>query len=142
MITSHIINNIEYVGGQSSFNTNLAVGANYSVLNQTAVGDNGSAVLTVSGDSSVDTNTAGNYSVIYSAIDDDLVTHDVTENVIVAVQSSTDSFNDGSQDRYGNDTSGTVYQTLVQQAQAGNPPSAQSSALFDENALDPYEIGR
>ncbi len=46
----------------------------------------------------------------------------------------------GDKDKFGNDTSSTEYKTLVQDAQSGTPPKETNSALFDEQALDPYEV--
>jgi len=53
-----------------------------------------------------------------------------------------ESFIDGSQDRFGNDTSGTTYETSVQGTQADPVIVADEvqSGYFDENGLDPYEL--
>jgi len=148
MITSHIVDGIEYVGGASSFTTNLTVGDSYSVKTQSGIGDNvgggsGNATLSISGDGSVDTGTVGSYPVTYSAVDDDLVSHDVTENVIVAAAPSNDlgtDFRDGSKLRDGTDVSGTYYETAVQNSGTlTDAERAKIAAVIDENALDPYE---
>jgi hypothetical protein len=142
MITSHIVDNIEYVGGASGFSTNLTVGDVYTQKTQTATADNGTAVLTISGN--VDVNTAGTYPVIYSAVDDDLVSHDVTESVIVAVVVPNDletDFKNGSKLRDGTDVSGTYYETAVQNAGSlTDSERAKTAAIQDESALDPYEV--
>ena len=135
-ILTHDVN-----GNTTNFNTNLTVGDSWTVGTQTATADNGTVVYSIVGDTAVDTATAGTYPVQYSAEDDDNTPDVITESVIVAaapaIPTDTEKFIDGSQDRFGNDTSGTGYETVVQ-----TPPATEvQSGIFDENAIDPYELG-
>ena len=48
-----------------------------------------------------------------------------------------DDFIAGSKDRFAEDTTGSKYEELVQD---NSKIEAVNSALFDEEALDPYEV--
>jgi hypothetical protein len=134
-ITNHVVG-----GNSSDFSSTLANGGVYTELSQTADGSNGSVQYSITGQN-FDASVAGNYNVDYSAEDDDFNPDVITDTVTVlpaqASGDNTEKFINGEEDRFGNDTTGTRYETTVQ-----NPPADENQAgYFDENAFDPYELG-
>ena len=60
---------------------------------------------------------------------------------VVAPEGTIDTtFDLGDESRTGVDTSGTTYDQVVDAASAGTEVSPTQAALFDEGALDPYEV--
>lgn len=108
----------------------------------TAIADDGTTDVssTVTGPvPSPDTNLVGTQNLVYTLpADGTNVATEITKTfklIVTANPTNTEKFINGSQDRYGNDTTGTTYESAVQ-----NPPADEFlSGLFDENSIDPYE---
>lgn len=91
---------------------------------------------------SPDVNQVGTQTLVYTlpAIKDEVV-QEITETFTLIVEaapvvSDIEKFIDGSKDRYGNDITNKAFKDAVQ-----NPPAGEDlSSLFDEEALDPYEL--
>ncbi len=137
-ITNHLV-----AGNSSDYFNNITVGDTYTEATQTADSDTTGLSFSVSG-SGIDTSIIGSYNVIYSANDDDGVPSVIQESVMVAAIDypvDPEDFVMGNIDRYGNDLTGTVFELTAKLMDSGaiTEIPAYQSALFDENAFDPYE---
>ncbi len=137
-ITNHLV-----AGNSSDYFNNITVGDTYTEASQTANSDTTGLAFSVSG-SGVDTSVIGSHNVIYSANDDDGIASVIQETVMVAAVSypvDPEDFVMGDIDRYGNDLSGTVFELTAKLMDSGaiTELPVYQSALFDENAYDPYE---
>ena len=126
----------------------IAEGGSFSTPTFTATDDSSGVIASpiVTGPvPAVDVNTTGSQSLVYTlttANADVAIDTPATYTLTVTATSTgvdASGFKAGSNDRYGNDTSGTTYETTVTGASSGTVEYAQS-AYFSEQGLDPYEV--
>lgn len=133
-VLTHLVGGVNYVGASSlAITTEYIVGSTFTALTQSGTAT-GVYAQSVTGAGAVNMNVAGTYTVTYTATDDGLLPHTVTQTV--SVEKATGDFLNGSELRDGRDVTGSVYEGLVRDGEA--PETA--SAYFDEQALDPYEV--
>ncbi len=134
----------EVDGNTASFTSELAYGGTYTVLEQSATGDDGVIVYTVTEDDLVDTINPGLYEVYYTATDDGGVpgSNTITNHITVLAPTGVvdTPFDLGLVGRDGRDLSGTTYHSSVAGVISGTPAKPAQSAYFSETALDPYEV--
>ena len=89
----------------------------------------------------VDVNVVGTQTLEYTlTVDNANVAREITAYYTLTVTeqpSFIDKFMNGSKDKFGRDVSGSVYEKLVQRP---TTIAAVNAGLFDETALDPYEL--
>ena len=140
-ITAFTLGGYDVTGGTTSGTTAKILGGTYDNLSTDVLtSDSTNEIVNVSGE--VDTNTLGTYVVTYTATDDagdgDVV---FVETVTVAAGTYIDTeFDLGNESRTGEDLVGTKYDQIVDAVHSGTPVPASASAIFDEGALDPYEV--
>ena len=133
----------------------IAEGGSFSTPTFTATDDSSGAIASpiVTGPvPAADVNTVGSQSLVYTlttANADVAIDTPATYTLTVTATSTSGvdvtGFVDGSNDRYGNDTSGTTYETETAIANDGDPLTVvndSSAAYFDEGSFDPYEVNR
>ena len=130
----------------------ITEGGSFSTPTFTATDDSSGAIASpiVTGPvPAADVNTTGSQSLVYTlttANADVAIDTPATYTLTVTATSTggvdSDGFKTGSNDRYGNDTSGTTYETTVTGASSGTVADAAQSAYFSEQGLDPYEVNR
>lgn len=129
---------IDVFGGTTTGSKSVPFGdAGDPTLSVTSVLGDTNPRVEMSGDT-VDTDTFGTYTVIYTATDDegdgDVV---YTETVTIAADGAKDTnFDAGNVDRTGTDVSGSAYDAIVDSGTV----TAQNASVSDESGLDPYEV--
>ncbi len=121
----------------------ITIGHSFVSPTFTALADDGTTDVsgTVTGPvPAADENTVGVQSLVYTIPAGAGVASDVSATFSLEVLSEAlVEFETGQSDRFGNETSGTTYETAVVDANAGTVVSENMAALFDEQALDPQE---
>ena len=124
-------------------------GGTYRESGSTGLSDNGLVELTPTITDDINLAVAGAYTVTYtlaqnlSGGDDEVAVETTAARavvVIAAVGTVDTTFDLGDASRSGAETSGTRYDTIVDDARSGINAGNESSAYFSELALDPYEV--